>query len=72
MRELVVTDEEPERLTAVGSETLFVRLCEERAQILLGSSLEVVEQLVLRDVKNPDLGHLVRLGLSHQILEASP
>ncbi len=72
--EVVVADQAAERLAAELAVLLLVELLEDGA-LVPGRALELLQglaQLLLRDVHHPDLEHLVRFGVVHQVMQAAP
>ncbi len=72
--EIVVRDQRAVGLAAQLPVLLFIQLLEDRA-LIPGCTLETLERLVqvlLRDVHEADLEHLIRLGVVDQVVEPAP
>src|ERR1700738_5567200 len=72
--ELVVTDQAAERLAAQLAVLLFIELLEERA-LVPGHAFVLLEgpaQILLRDVHDTDLEHLIRFGVVDEVAQAAP
>jgi hypothetical protein len=72
--EVVIPDQAAEGLAAELAVLLLVELLEDGA-LVPGGTLEFLEglvQLLLGDVHHPDLEHLVRFGVVHQVMQSTP
>ena len=72
--EVVVADQQPVRLAAELAVFFFVDLLEDRALVPRRAAelLQRPAQLLLRDVQDADLQHLVGLGVVDQVVQAAP
>jgi hypothetical protein len=70
--ELVVADQGRERSAAEDAELFFVDLLEEGALIELGRALQIAQKILLVDIEQLDLEHVVGFALVEQVLDAAP
>jgi hypothetical protein len=71
---VIVADQAAERLAAELAVLLRVDLLEQRALIPCRAlvALQRLPEIELADVHEPDLEHLVALGVVHQVVQAAP
>src|SRR5882757_5778711 len=72
--EVVVANETTIRLAAELSILLFVETFEERA-LIPGDTLVLLErpaEVLLGDIQDADLQHLIRLGVADEVLKSAP
>src|ERR1017187_1929381 len=70
--EFIVADKCPEWSATENSEFLFVNLLEERALIEFKRTLQIPQQISLRDVQQLDLEHFAGFAVDDQVSDAGP